>query len=169
MVKEKIQPHIYEASFSSVLNMIQTEGRKVNRNTESSGVHSVKSIWGVQQVAASLTLCCFLLWFTSDPSFRESQGYNWLLLWGKCITFDSLLWSTMDEDSGNTEVCYVLFNHLISTLCTDTMELAKIPQPHVQVDSQVLHQFSFSHNKFSISINVLGKLRVEILKSHNKF
>ena len=35
---------------------------------------------------------------------------------------------------------------LITLAHTDTTELAKISQLHVQVDLQELHQFSFSHN-----------------------
>lgn len=49
----------------------------------------------------------------------------------------------------------------------DSMELAKISQPHVQVDLQELHHFSFSHN-FSAPMNFLGKLVADILKTHNK-
>lgn len=57
---------------------------------------------------------------------------------------------------------------LITLAHTDTMELAKVPQPCVQVDLQELCQFSFSGNNFSASVNFLGKLVAEILKSHNK-
>lgn len=58
---------------------------------------------------------------------------------------------------------------LITLAHADTTDLAKISQPHVQVDLQELPQFSFSHNNSSASSNFFGKLVAEILKSHNKF
>lgn len=51
---------------------------------------------------------------------------------------------------------------------TDTTELAKMSQVHVQVDLQELRQFSFSLSNFSASTSFLGKLVADILVSYHK-